>query len=155
MMYYNHNLDFGAASYAMAGQFDEARRFADELNANVFLVPDASLPATTCTVSYTVSPADRGTFRTALRITNTGSTTIRRWTLRWEFANGQRIRTDTNINVIQRGTNGREVTATDVLSNAVIPPGRSVDASFTASRDNVANAKPPNISLNGNRCAVT
>jgi len=127
----------------------------DEISSNVFLVKDVDLPATTCAVSYTVRPADRGTFRTDLRITNTGTSTINRWTLRWEFANGQRIRTDTNINVLQRGPNGRDVTATDVLFNATIAPGRSVDASFTASRDNVANAKPPNISLNGNRCAVT
>ena len=33
-MYYNHNLDFGASSYAMAGQFDKAREFADEVSAN-------------------------------------------------------------------------------------------------------------------------
>jgi tetratricopeptide (TPR) repeat protein len=34
MMYYNHNLDFGAASYAMAGQFDKAKEFADEESGN-------------------------------------------------------------------------------------------------------------------------
>ena len=34
MMYYNHNLDFGAASYAMAGDFRNARRMADEVSAN-------------------------------------------------------------------------------------------------------------------------
>ena len=34
MMYYNHNLDFGATSYAMAGQFDKAKEFADEESGN-------------------------------------------------------------------------------------------------------------------------
>lgn len=34
MMYYNHNLDFGAASYAMAGEFDKAKEFADEESGN-------------------------------------------------------------------------------------------------------------------------
>lgn len=33
-MYYNHNLDFGAASYSMAGQFEKAKEFADELSSN-------------------------------------------------------------------------------------------------------------------------
>jgi tetratricopeptide (TPR) repeat protein len=33
-MYYNHNLDFGASSYAMAGQFDKAKEFADEVSSN-------------------------------------------------------------------------------------------------------------------------
>ena len=34
MMYYNHNLDFGAASYAMDGRFTKAKQFADEVSAN-------------------------------------------------------------------------------------------------------------------------
>ena len=34
MMYYNHNLDFGAASYAMDGRFAKAKQFADEVSAN-------------------------------------------------------------------------------------------------------------------------
>lgn len=34
MMYYNHNLDFGAASYAMMGDYASARRLADEVSAN-------------------------------------------------------------------------------------------------------------------------
>jgi tetratricopeptide (TPR) repeat protein len=34
MMYYSHNLDFGAASYAMAGQFAQAKEYADEMTAN-------------------------------------------------------------------------------------------------------------------------
>ena len=34
MMYYNHNLDFGAASYAMAGDFANAKRLADEVSGN-------------------------------------------------------------------------------------------------------------------------
>jgi len=33
-MYYNHNLQFGAASYAMIGRFEQAKKFADELSAN-------------------------------------------------------------------------------------------------------------------------
>lgn len=34
MMYYNHNLDFGASSYAMEGEFDKAKEFADEESGN-------------------------------------------------------------------------------------------------------------------------
>jgi tetratricopeptide (TPR) repeat protein len=34
MMYYSHNLDFGAASYAMAGEFAQAKEYADEMSAN-------------------------------------------------------------------------------------------------------------------------
>ncbi|HWS71773.1 MAG TPA: hypothetical protein VN605_06640, partial [Thermoanaerobaculia bacterium] len=38
MMYYKHNLDFGAASYAMAGDFEAARKFADEMSANAAMI---------------------------------------------------------------------------------------------------------------------
>ena len=34
MMYYNHNLQFGSASYAMEGKFADAKRMADEFGAN-------------------------------------------------------------------------------------------------------------------------
>jgi tetratricopeptide (TPR) repeat protein len=33
-MYYNHNLDFGAASYAMIGDYANAKRLADEVSMN-------------------------------------------------------------------------------------------------------------------------
>lgn len=33
-MYYNHNLQFGSASYAMDGRFADAKRMADELSSN-------------------------------------------------------------------------------------------------------------------------
>jgi tetratricopeptide (TPR) repeat protein len=38
LMYYNHNLDFGASSYAMIGQFAKAKEFADETTANALKV---------------------------------------------------------------------------------------------------------------------
>jgi len=34
LMYYNHNLQFGAASYAMEGRFTDAKRLADEFGTN-------------------------------------------------------------------------------------------------------------------------
>jgi tetratricopeptide (TPR) repeat protein len=38
MMYYSHNLDFGAASYAMAGDFVKAKEMADEMTANAMMM---------------------------------------------------------------------------------------------------------------------
>lgn len=35
MMYYNHNLQFGSASYSMEGRFDKAKRLADEFGTNM------------------------------------------------------------------------------------------------------------------------
>jgi tetratricopeptide (TPR) repeat protein len=37
-MYYNHNLQFGSASYAMVGRYDDARRMGDEFAANAAML---------------------------------------------------------------------------------------------------------------------
>lgn len=37
-MYYNHNLDFGAASYAMTGDYEAAKKLADEMSANAAMM---------------------------------------------------------------------------------------------------------------------
>ena len=45
MMYYSHNLDFGAASYAMAGQFAQAKELADEMSSNAAKMAKEMPPA--------------------------------------------------------------------------------------------------------------
>ena len=54
---------------------------------------------------YTVTPADDGTFRTALHITNTGSTATAKWTLGCQFASGQRVRTDARAGNVSSADN--------------------------------------------------
>jgi tetratricopeptide (TPR) repeat protein len=44
-MYYNHNLQFGLASYAMAGRFNEAKTMADEFAANATMMAKEMPPA--------------------------------------------------------------------------------------------------------------
>jgi tetratricopeptide (TPR) repeat protein len=45
MMYYNHNLQFGLASYAMVGRFAEAKKMADEFSANAATMANVMPPA--------------------------------------------------------------------------------------------------------------
>src|SRR5258707_67933 len=45
MMYYNHNLQFGLASYAMIGRFAEAKKMADEFSANAGTMAKIMPPA--------------------------------------------------------------------------------------------------------------
>ncbi|MBV8520157.1 MAG: hypothetical protein JO197_22375 [Acidobacteria bacterium] len=52
-MYYNHNLDFGAASYAMAGKFAEAKKMADEMTSNATMVA-AQIPPVEAFASATL-----------------------------------------------------------------------------------------------------
>lgn len=123
-----------------------------DLNDNVFLTADDDLPATSCAVTYTITDTGRGNFRTALKVTNTGTKPAQDVTLKWQFANGQRIRDDSGIRVVQNGPNGRDVTAT---ARGPIAPGATLEGSFTGSWDGTANARPPGITLNGARCAVS
>lgn len=44
-MYYNHNLQFGLASYAMSGRFNEAKTMADEFAANATMMAKEMPPA--------------------------------------------------------------------------------------------------------------
>jgi len=45
MMYYNHNLQFGLASYATIGRFDQARKMADEFSTNATTLAKVMPPA--------------------------------------------------------------------------------------------------------------
>jgi tetratricopeptide (TPR) repeat protein len=45
MMYYNHNLQFGLASYSMVGRFAEAKKMADEFSANATMMAKMMPPA--------------------------------------------------------------------------------------------------------------
>ena len=45
MMYYNHNLQFGLASYATIGRFDLAKKLADEFSANARMMSKSMPPA--------------------------------------------------------------------------------------------------------------
>jgi len=87
-----------------------------------------------------------------VKVTNTGTAPVADPKLRWQFANGQRVRDDNGLRIVQSGSNGRAGTAT---TNRAIAPGATLEASFTASWDGTANARPPSITLNGARCAVT
>jgi hypothetical protein len=122
----------------------------------VFLTADDDLPATTCSVSYTVVPTGGRSFQARLTVKNTGNRPVDGWTLRFELANGQVIRGDFGATAHQsRAANGRDVTITSGRSNGRITPGATVSGiGFFASFDGTANAEPPNFSLNGHRCGV-
>jgi len=54
MMYYNHNLQFGSASFAMEGRFAEAKRMADEFGANAAAMVKEMPPAESFAVAPTL-----------------------------------------------------------------------------------------------------
>ena len=124
-----------------------------DLNPDVFLTPDASLPPTTCAVSYAVTATGPHTFRADLAVTNTAAEPVNGWSVRFELANGQAIRGSAGAFVVQNGPARRYVTVVNGWFNWRIPPGRTVARiSFSGAFDGTANAAPPNVTLNRHRC---
>jgi endo-1,4-beta-xylanase len=105
-----------------------------------------------CTVDYTISSQWGGGFGAAIAIVNNGSTAITNWTLTWTFANGQTVTQLWNGIESQSGAN---VTVTNEPYNGSIPAGGTLNGiGFNGSWNNVTNAIPTAISLNGTACTV-
>ena len=105
-----------------------------------------------CQIHYGVVSTWPGGFETIFTVTNTGTTAINGWTLKFSFANGQEITLGWNGNFSQ---SGNAVTVTNLSSNASIPAGSSliVEPSFEATWSGT-NAPPTSFTLNGTTCSV-
>jgi hypothetical protein len=122
-----------------------------ELAPNVFFV-DGLVPPTSCRVAYTVVSQWSGAFEANMMITNTGTTPLDRWLLRWTFANGQQITQLWNGVVAQDGV---RVPVRNESWNGVLAPGASLDGvGFLATWNNATNARPTSFSVNTTRCST-
>jgi hypothetical protein len=123
---------------------------AGAIGPNVFLLPDASLPATRCAVTYTKNNEWPSGFGVTMSITNTGTQPINGWDLRWRFATGQQVQT---LWTGRFNQNGPDVSVTNETYNTVIAPGATVtNVGYNGRWDDVTNARPVNFTLNGTRC---
>ena len=102
---------------------------------------------------YSITGQWGGGFQADVKITNTGSTAINGWTLKWSFANGQVISQLWNGSVSQSGA---AVTVTDAGYNGSLPAGGgNADVGFLASWNNTTNALPTAFTLNGTTCSTS
>jgi len=126
---------------------------ADELNSNVFIIPDASLPPTTCKVTSSLDSQWSGGYTVRHQVTNTGTTPINGWNVQYQLPSGQQVTTLWNGVVSQNGAN---VSIRNADWNRTIAPGATVvDVGYNATWDNATNGSPVGITLNGRRCATT
>ncbi|MFI7703960.1 PQQ-dependent sugar dehydrogenase [Nonomuraea sp. NPDC049480] len=103
----------------------------------------------TCQIRYSTQIWGRG-MTVDLTITNTGTTPINGWALRFPLARGQRIISDWNTDLTQSGD---IVTAVNATHNGSIAPGQSVTMGYLAGHTGDASL-PSRFSLNRDTCAV-
>ena len=87
---------------------------------------------------------------TSITITNTGTTTINGWALRFTLPSGQNI--TSGWNATYSPTSGA-VTATNMSYNASLAPGASTNMGFQATHTGNT-GRPASFTLNGAPCSV-
>jgi cellulase/cellobiase CelA1 len=104
-------------------------------------------------VTYTITNQWPGGFGVNLTITNTGTTAINGWSLKFSFPNGQTITQLWNGSYTQSGAN---VTITNLSYNATIAPGATLNSppGFNGSWSG-SNQAPTSFTLNGSTCSTS
>ncbi|UVS80063.1 cellulase family glycosylhydrolase [Actinokineospora sp. UTMC 2448] len=103
-----------------------------------------------CAVTYKVAGQWQGGFQGDVTIRNTGASPVSGWSLRWSFADGQRISQMWNATPTQAGA---QVTAANAGWNGTIASGGSASFGFIGSWTG-ANSAPTAFTLNGAACTV-
>ncbi|MBQ1024549.1 cellulose binding domain-containing protein [Micromonospora sp. C95] len=110
--------------------------------------PTVNPPAGACRVTNAVNAWNNGLVDN-ITITNTGTSAVNGWSLRFTLASGQTI--TSGWGATYSPTSG-QVTATNVSYNPSIPPGASVTIGFQATHGG-NDAAPTGFTLNGAACS--
>jgi alpha-galactosidase len=108
-------------------------------------------PGSSCKVSYVNQNQWPGGFTNSTTITNTGSTAISGWTLKFTFPGSQQINQGWNGTFSQQGS---QVTVTNMSYNSSIAPGGSTSLGFNGSWTG-SNPNPTSFTLNGATCSIS
>jgi cellulase/cellobiase CelA1 len=104
-----------------------------------------------CSVHYVVQNQWPGGFTTNIVITNTGSTALSSWTLKFTFPATQAVTQGWNASFSQQG---EQVTALNMSYNGTIPASGSVSLGFNGSWSG-SNPAPTAFTLNGSMCSIS
>jgi len=121
-----------------------------ELPPNVFF-DRGFAPPTSCRVTYNVVNQWPQGFQTDISITNTGSTPITAWAMRFTYANGQVI-TDAWNSINEQ--DGLRVPLTNASWNGTLNPGQTLTGvGFVSTWNGQTNTRPNRFSLNTTQCS--
>jgi endo-1,4-beta-xylanase len=115
--------------------------------------PTGTTGGASCSIHYVIQSQWNTGFTAAVNITNTGSTAINGWVLKFNFPNGQTLMSSPwNGSFTQSGS---AVTVTNLSYNGSIPPGGTLSSppSFNANWSG-ANSAPTSFTLNGATCST-
>jgi hypothetical protein len=104
----------------------------------------------TCKVAYATQSQWGGGFVAGVTITNTGTSAITGWTLKFTFPGDQKI---TNAWNGQESQSGENVTITNESYNATIAPGANTSLGFQGTWTN-SDAVPTAFTVNGATCST-
>lgn len=107
-------------------------------------------PAGACRVSYSANTWGGGGFGAAITITNTGTSTINGWTLRFAFPGNQQVTQGWSATWTQQGV---DVSAESLSWNATLAPNASVGIGFNGAYSG-SNPAPTAFTLNNAPCTV-
>ena len=100
--------------------------------------PPTTPPAGTgCVAAYAVTGSWQGGFQAGVTVTNTGSSVLNGWTVRWTLPSGQSITELWNGSL---ATSGSAVSVTNLSYNGTLNPGAATTFGFTGSG---SGASPP------------
>ncbi len=108
-------------------------------------------PTGACKVVYAVSSSWTGGFGANIAITNTGTTALSSWTLKFTFSAGQTVTQGWNGTFTQSGS---AVTVTNVSYNGALAAGATVTPGFNGSWIG-SNPNPTAFTLNGATCSTS
>ena len=114
--------------------------------------PTTTVPppsGTACSVKYTPTSVWDNGFTADVVITNTGATTVDRWTMTYNLPAGQQITGAWNATVTQSGS---AVTAKNVSYNGTLTPGGSTSFGYQGTLSG-AYSSPTSFTLNGVACS--
>jgi O-glycosyl hydrolase len=112
--------------------------------------PTTPPPSSSCQVVYTTQSQWTGGFVAQVNVTNTGTTAINGWTLKFTFPGDQKITNAWNAAPAQ---SGEAVTLTNMSYNAALAAGASTSLGFQGTWTN-SDAAPTAFTLNGATCST-
>jgi len=151
----NSFADTGLSAASTYRYYVRARDAVPNFSANSGTVSVTTLPGGgggSCRVVYSASNwGGANGFTASVTITNTGSSAVNGWTLRFAFTAGQRV-TDGWSASWSQPSGSANVSATNLSWNAVIAPGASVGIGFNGSHTG-SNPAPAGFTLNNAVCS--